>query len=125
MRQGSKSRREFLFPGYIFIKINQGWESIISTRGIRRMFLCGGTPTRMRDADIEGIRSRENESGLIELEPPLKVGTKVEVQDGAFKDLFGVIEYLSAKDRCRVLVSMMERTISVDMSTAFVKAAAL
>ena len=93
------------------------------TRGIRRMFLCAGVPTRMSDGDIDGIRVRENERGYIELEPPVSAGSKVEIHAGTFKDMFGVVEYLSASDRCRVLVSMMERVISVDMSESFVRVA--
>ena len=124
MRKGSRNYREFLFPGYIFIKISAGWESIMHTRGIRRMFLCAGVPTRMSERDIDGIRARENEDGYIELEPPIVVGSKVEIHAGSFKDLFGVVEYLSSSERCRVLVSMMERAISVEMDTSSIKVAA-
>lgn len=123
MRKGDSFRKEFLFPGYIFVKVRRGWETLLSTRGIRRVFMCGETPFRMAESDIESIRARENRKGFIEMEPPITAGTKVLVQSGAFQDLMGIVEHMSASGRCRVLVSMMERVISVEMKSSVIRAA--
>jgi transcriptional antiterminator RfaH len=122
-RHGSRMRREYLFPGYIFVRISEGWETLMHTRGIRRVFLCNGSPTRMRDSDIECIRSRENEKGLIELElePPLRVGDRIKISAGPFSGHSGIFQGMSARDRCYVLLSVLGRSASVVLNYSAVR----
>lgn len=121
-RYGASVRHEYLFPGYIFVMIERGWESLMSTRGIRRVFMCGDVPTRMKSSDINSMRSQEDESGYIVLQPPVTVGSRVRVCDGSFKDLLGTVQNMSARDRCTVLLSVMERSVPVSLSLGSVEA---
>lgn len=121
VKRKSSLRREFLFPGYIFVKISEGWQSIMHTRGVRRMFFCNGVPTRMRDTDITGIKSREGADGCILLEPPVTAGTEVRVCAGTFENMLGVVQGMSPRERCMVLLNVMDRAVSVSMPLAHVR----
>ena len=121
---GARLKRDFLFPGYIFIKISEGWHCLMSTRGIRRMFFCGEAPTRMSSRDIELIRRRESEDGYIRLKPPVTVGSRVTLKRGSFKNMIGNVDSMTARDRCTVLVSLMERTVMVSVNVDAVEAVA-
>lgn len=111
-------RRELLFPGYIFIKIREGWQSLLSTRGIKSLFLCDGKPARVTDAEIESMVSREDEDGLIQLEPPVTCGDSVIVQYGPMEGLLGRVKSLTSRERCLVLLSVMNRTVETEMDRA-------
>jgi len=121
---GARLKRDYLFPGYIFIKVSQGWHCLMHTRGIRRMFFCGESPTRMASSDIDLIRRRESADGFIRLKPPVMVGSKVTMKSGSFRNLVGNVESMTARDRCTVLLSIMERTVAVDVSLDAVEAVA-
>lgn len=114
MHYGSRSKREFLFPGYIFIQINKHWHSLFGTRGIRHLFMCSGMPTRMPDSDMVDMRSRENDDGLVELPPPLRIGDHIEVTGtGPFNGKSGVLKGMLSRDRCFVLLNMLGRSTPV------------
>ena len=113
---GAKLRRDYLFPGYIFIRVSQGWHCLMSTRGIRRLFFCGDAPTRMSTSDVESIRLRESDDGYIRLKPPVTVGSRVTVKSGSFKSMIGSVDCMTARDRCTVLLSIMERAVAVNVS---------
>lgn len=85
------------------------------------MFLCGESPTRMMVTDIESIKSRESLDGFIHLSPRLAVGSKVTIKSGSFKDMIGEVDGMSARDRCTVLLSIMERRVQVSLSTSAVE----
>lgn len=118
VNKGGVVRRELLFPGYIFIKIREGWQSLMSTRGIKSLFLCEGRPTRMADAEIESMVSREDERGLIQLEPPVTRGDRVVVQYGPMEGLLGRVKSLTSRERCLVLLSVMNRTVETEIDRA-------
>lgn len=123
VRRKTTERREYLFPGYIFVMVKDGWERLVNTRGIRKLFFCDGVPTRMSDRDIETLRAKEDRRGLIVLQKPAAVGDTVVVVHGAFKDSLGVVEQLTARDRCRVLLSMMNRSLAVEIDQTSVRVA--
>jgi len=88
------------------------------------MFFCGESPTRMASSDIDLIRRRESADGFIRLKPPVMVGSKVTMKSGSFRNLVGNVESMTARDRCTVLLSIMERTVAVDVSLDAVEAVA-
>lgn len=104
-----------MFPGYIFLVVSRGWEALASTRGIRHLFMCGDNPTRVNAYEIDALRSREDGDGYIRLDPPVTVGDRVRVNVGVFLGRRGVVQGMTARDRCRVLLSVMERSVHVDV----------
>jgi transcriptional antiterminator RfaH len=99
-----KDRVELLFPGYIFVKVKRGWETLASTRGIARLFLCEDRPTRIHDEEIARLQSMEDARGYVQLHPPFTVGDQVHVTAGVYEGLRGVVRGMDAQHRCRVLL---------------------
>lgn len=110
-------RRELLFPGYIFIRVRAGWESLMGTRGISRLFLCSDKPTRIPDNEIEYFKSLETDVGTVQLDPPLIPGMRVFGNEhaGSFCGVSGVVRGMPSRNRVRVLLELLGRSIEVDM----------
>lgn len=107
-RSGRKFfKRELLFPGYIFIQIRQGWEKLIRAKGILSLFLLDESPRRMRDSEINSLKNREDDRGLVRLRPPLVHGQRIKFASGSYRGLSGIVEGTPAYERCRVLVQML------------------
>ena len=70
-----------LFPRYLFVEIDmtvQRWRSIYSTIGVSRLVCNGEYPAPVPEQVIEELKSRQNASGLIQLDcrPKLKIGDR-------------------------------------------------
>lgn len=117
LSSSGRERVELLFPGYIFVKIKKNWESLCSTRGISRLFMCDGSPTRIPDNQIEYFKSREDDQGYVLLDPPLETGVRVVGNDhaGSYVGISGVVQRMTARDRVAVLLSLLGRRVEVDM----------
>jgi transcriptional antiterminator RfaH len=116
-------RTELLFPGYIFVKIKRGWETLSSTRGISRLFMCDGRPTRIPDHVMKALRQREDEDGIIRIAPELVVGERVRVKTGAFEHCLGKVCALPARMRVSVLLDLLGRQVQTELDRRVVEAA--
>ena len=117
-----------LYPSYLFVTFNPSihrWRSIQSTVGVARLVCNGETPAAIDGAIIDGLRSRENEQGYIQLErrPQFAAGDKVRVREGVFCDCFGLFESLSDRERVAILLELLGRKVRVVLDEDFVVAA--
>src|SRR5262249_62410662 len=58
-----------LFPGYCFVAIVLQWHAARWCPGVRGLIMHGAQPTRVADAVIDEIRSRER-GGFVDLSSP-------------------------------------------------------
>jgi transcriptional antiterminator RfaH len=108
-----------LFPGYCFIQIENVWRCLLSAAGIINVIRSGEGPAVVRDSEIEQIRRQENRQGVIVL--PLtkfQPGEKVRVTRGPMVDRRGIYASMSARDRIKVLFSMFEREVTIEVREA-------
>lgn len=122
MRQGKKreSEKKF-FPGYVLIEMEMNedtWYLVHKTPKVIG-FIGGksGNPTPVRDAEINKILDRVEESAD---KPKPKVlfepGEVVRVTDGPFADFSGVVEEVNyEKSRLRVAVLIFGRSTPVEL----------
>jgi len=108
-------RRSLLFPGYLMIRISEGWESIIRTPGVQRLFMSDEFPKRIRDEDVDSIRLREDDRGLVRLRPRVEVGDHVRAEKGSYSGVEGIVQGMMARDRCQVLLRMLGREVTVEL----------
>lgn len=109
-RQGGIAlREEDLFPGYLFIHMNQAndnWYPIRSTRGVARIVTFGGQPVPVHDDLIEQIRERL-------LSPPAKVhfqpGEAVRITRGGFNDVEAIFLAADGTERAVILLNLLQR----------------
>lgn len=110
-RAGQKyDRRELLFPGYIMIRVQRDWKSLMHTRGILKLFLRDEKLVLMRTGDVEAIKSREDERGLVRLRQ-FEKGQTVTIGSGPYTGLDGIVQETPAFERCLVLLHMLGREV--------------
>src|SRR5688572_17738711 len=64
-------RRAQLFKDYLFVKIEDRWRSLMSTRGVKQLMMWHeNQPAFLRDGEIRKLKAREDPlTGLINVEP--------------------------------------------------------
>lgn len=107
-----------LFPRYLFIKIspeNTRWSAINSTVGISHLVSSGGLPVPVDNEVIEALQARENDKGMVVLEPEsqFKHGEPVKFMSGALYEQRGLFDHIDDNDRVIILLDMLGRQISV------------
>lgn len=109
-RQNGRWRITGLFPGYIFVEINDHWWSARWTRGILRLLGPSGCPpARLPESVIGEIRRREK-NGFVILEPEskkLQKGQQVRIIGGRLDGQLALFEDQTKHERIRVLLQML------------------
>ncbi|POD68908.1 transcription/translation regulatory transformer protein RfaH [Pseudomonas syringae] len=100
---------EALFPGYLFIRMDQvhdNWYPIRSTRGVSRIVTFGGHPVPVRDHLIEQIRQR-----LCTPTPALRFtqGDQVMITTGSWCDVEAIFLTTDGTERAVILLNMLQR----------------
>lgn len=102
-----------LFPGYLFVRVRDQWRSITGTRGVSRVVMQGEQPGRVAAAEIEYLRSLENERGEIVLPPAHSVGDPIRVTTGAYEGFRAIVKSNEPAGRVAVLLHMLGREVRV------------
>ncbi|MFJ5300813.1 transcription/translation regulatory transformer protein RfaH [Pseudomonas sp. NPDC088368] len=121
VKHGEKKRgsrgptEEELFPGYLFIRMDQtndNWYPIRSTRGVARIVTFGGMPIPVKDDLIEQIRERL-------LAPPSKVafqqGEAVRITAEGFNDVEAIFLTADGDERAVILLNLLHREQKVTL----------
>jgi len=122
-------RRVPLFPRYLFVELDLEaalWRSVNGTFGVINLVQFGPKPSAVPAGVVEEIMSRENEDGLIMLQPEdpsLRAGDKVVLADGPLDQQFGVIIRLPGQRRAEVLLHLMGRQVKVTTPLSHVRVA--
>ncbi|QHF02904.1 transcription/translation regulatory transformer protein RfaH [Pseudomonas asturiensis] len=109
-RRNTKTQTdEELFPGYLFIRMDQvhdNWYPIRSTRGVARIVTFGGHPIPVQDELIEQIRQR------LSVPAPRLVftqGEQVRIKSGGFCDVEAIFLTADGTERAVILLNMLQR----------------
>ena len=100
-----------MFPHYLFIYLNHldNWSAIRSTRGVNKIVHFNGVPASLDDhmmSELQKFCLRLQ--GKIP-EPLYKVGDRVIVTDGCFKELEAVVTATNADERVTLLLNLLNR----------------
>ncbi len=109
--------RAALFPGYVFISFDADrtrWRSINGTFGVRHLVCQGNRPVPLADGIVEEIKAREDEDGLVRLDPtPFAKGQRLRIVDGPFYDTAGLFAELADRERVVILLNLLGRQLRV------------
>lgn len=110
-----------LMPGYILVKMVYGddiWHAVTRTRGITGFVGPKGRPLHLGEDEIRKMHLEK----VVVVNTNLKVGSKVEILDGALSGFVGTITAIEENtNKCRVVVEMFGRETPVDVSLDQVK----
>lgn len=100
-----------LFPNYVFVRLHQSYEdvlSILKIKGVLKFLGSGqGTPQVIPDIQIETLQKLQENKQDIDVYPYLKEGQKVAIKMGPLKGVEGI---LAKKDSQQHLL-----VISIDL----------
>lgn len=110
---------EPLFPNYIFVfcEINQHLRHILSMQGVKTVVKYGERIPYLPSSFIDELARHFPEEIKEMKDPEIKPGQEVLLTEGPFKDLRAIVEsYAPTTDRIRVLLELLGRDISVEIT---------
>ncbi|GHD53755.1 transcriptional antiterminator RfaH [Marinobacter persicus] len=122
IRAGKRQKRlEPLFPGYIFINLEQTdpvWAKLRSTLGVLRVVKFSGKPAPIADAVIDQIKASMEK---VAAQGGIKKGQKVELEDGPFKGINAIFQAYDGEERAIVLITFMQKQQTVKVPVSAIK----
>ena len=110
---------ESLFPGYLFIQLDQlndNWHPIRSTRGVNQLVTFGKQPIAVADELIDQLKQRlsEKPQESVSFEP----GDRVRINSGNYKELEVIFLSRDGAERIVILLQLLHRehTLSIPIS---------
>jgi transcription termination/antitermination protein NusG len=111
-----------LFPGYLFCRLDLAARlPLLTTPGFLYIVGVGKTPQPVDEAEILAIQSVMRSGVPVTPWPSLVVGQKVELQHGPLRGLIGVLTKISNQHRIYVSVTLLRRSISVEVAPDWVR----
>ena len=108
-----------LFPGYVFCRFDAKKRlPILMTTGVVSIVGFGGAPAAIPDDEIEAIRAALRSGLRSEPCPYLHEGQRVRVTHGSLEGMEGILLKKKNKTRMVISVSMLQRSISVEIDHA-------
>jgi transcription antitermination factor NusG len=115
-----------MFPGYLFVRaaLPTEYYRVVWTPGVKAFVTFGGAPGPVDRSIVDFLREREGLDGVIRCGDALGHGSEVRIVDGPFRGLTAVVEQrLAARDRVRVLMTILQRQTSVELPDRWVRRA--
>lgn len=125
VRGKRKAVTEVLFPGYIFIQVNEqspSFTTIRSTRGVAKFVSFGGEPSPVPNELIELIQQRITNNDMDEPNKNVpQKGDKLEITEGPFKGLEAIFTQPDGDMRAIVLVTVMSQLVPTSIANQHLK----
>ncbi|HTN32395.1 MAG TPA: transcription/translation regulatory transformer protein RfaH [Marinobacter sp.] len=110
IKNGKVTRKlEALFPGYLFINLEQtdpAWAKLRSTRGVIRVVAFANKPAAIPDSVIQHVKSSLS---TVSEQGGIKSGQTVQLNEGPFEGINAIFQSYDGEERAIVLISFMQR----------------
>jgi transcription antitermination factor NusG len=115
-----------LFPSYVFARFASGSVySVVGIPGVVCVVRSNGRPAVITDDELENVRRFADalRSGPVPVEsrPFYAAGTWVEVTDGPFRGVRGVVEERRGRTRVRIGLKALGQGLEVDIDVRFLR----
>jgi transcription antitermination factor NusG len=110
-----------LFPGYVFCRFApEGRLGVLKTDGVYRVVSIGSQPAPIDEDEIRAIQQAV-ESGLATRPHPyLAAGQQVRIEGGPLKGVVARVSDNRRRDRLVLSVTLLQRSLSVEIDSAWV-----
>jgi transcription antitermination factor NusG len=123
--QWSDRRKEverFLFPGYVFCRLNPNDRlPVLTIPGVVGLVGFGKAPAAIPDTEIESVRRTVGSGLLVAPWPFLSAGQSVLIERGPLMGVEGILQEIKKAFRLVVSIQMLQRSISVEVSRSWVR----
>ena len=117
-----KEIEQFLFPGYVFCRVNpQDRLPVLTTPGVVGLVGCGKIPTPIPDHEVERIRRMVQSGLLVTPWPFLEVGQTVLIERGPLAGVEGILEEVKGKCRLIVSINLLRRSVGAEVDRHWVR----
>jgi transcription antitermination factor NusG len=111
-----------LFPGYVFCRFDlQSRLPIVITPGVMAVLGAGKNPAPIDENELSTVRHITDLKTSVQPHPYLAAGETVRVEDGPLAGLTGIILRTKGSDLLVVSVSLLMRSVSVEIDRRYVK----
>ena len=108
-----------LFPGYIFIYLdqhNENWSPIRSTKGVKNFVRFGLNFAQVPDDIIEYVRVNQiNSEEKLKQLSEFKKGDKVQITDGVFKNCIAIFNSYKSEERIILLMKVLGQQQAINI----------
>ena len=113
-----------LFPGYVFCQFDARHRlPVLTTPGVLKVVGCGGTPVPIDETELSAVRSVTQAPYPYGPWTYLKQGEQVRIAEGPLEGLTGILLRIKNQYRLVVSVSLLERSVAVELDQCAVRAA--
>jgi transcription antitermination factor NusG len=110
-----------LFPGYLFCKFDMNNRlPILITPGVMHIVGIGKTPHPVEDGEIAALKAIVISGLQTEPRSYLNIGEKVRIEVGPLAGVEGILLALKGSNRLVVSVSLLQRSVSVEIDESWV-----
>ncbi len=116
-----KEKKKKMFPGYVFVEMvmsDEAWYAVRNTPGVTGFIGSSGKgakPTPLLPQEIDRILVNMGMS-RVDVGSELKVGDKVNIIDGPFKGMLGVVDSIDLESsRLNVLIDLFGQETPVEV----------
>lgn len=112
-----------LFPGYLFCRLDLSHRlPVLTTPGVVGIVGTGKAPVPVSDGEIAAIQSIIDSRVPAQPWPFLHAGQRVTINYGPLQGLDGIILKLKTNYRLIVSISLLQRSVAVEIDSAWVNA---
>jgi len=125
MRRGFGRLRKLevpLFPGYLFCRFNPHDRlPILITPGVHSIVGAGRIPVPIEEKELEAIRAVVGSGVAVETVPYLRAGARVRIASGPLRGVEGILLDANKKRRLVISVTLLQRSVAVEVDRAWVQ----
>lgn len=122
IKGGKRAKKlEPLFPGYLFVNLEQTdpmWAKLRSTRGVLRIVGFANKPAAIGDDVIEHIKDSLDS---VAEQGGIKPGQSVQLNEGPFEGINAIFQAYDGEERAIVLINFMQKQQSVKVPVSVIK----
>jgi transcription antitermination factor NusG len=124
-RQWSDRKKQidqFLFPGYIFCRLNpQDRLPVLTIPGAVGLVGFGKGPTAIPEREIEAVRKMVGSGLLVAPWPFLAAGQTVLIERGPLEGVEGILREIKKTFRLVVSIQLLQRSVSAEVDRSWVR----
>jgi len=114
-----------LFPGYLFCRFDplDRLVPVLTTPGVLSIVSSGKAPVPVAEEEIEAVQMIVRSGLAARPRPFLQVGSKVHIDQGPLTGLDGIIAHEKNTSRLVVSVTLLQRSVAVEIDSTWARPA--